>query len=87
MLRETSLETMFSPWVEMGQGYSYGYGWEIGQMAGRPSKTHAGNIFGFGSFIARFPENDAVIIVLGNGLQMSPRSIAEDLARILFTAS
>lgn len=84
LLQETSLDSMFSPWADMGQGYSYGYGWEMGQMAGRPSQTHAGNIFGFGSFIARFPEEDATIIVLGNGLQMSPRNIADDLAQILF---
>ncbi|MFN2182165.1 MAG: serine hydrolase domain-containing protein [Candidatus Promineifilaceae bacterium] len=87
LLQASSLDAMFSPWVDMGQGYAYGYGWEIGQMAGRPSQTHAGNIFGFGSFIARFPEDDAVIIVLGNGLQMSPRSIAEELSHLLFAAS
>jgi CubicO group peptidase (beta-lactamase class C family) len=87
LLQASSLEAMFTPWADMGQGYAYGYGWEIGQMAGRPSQTHAGNIFGFGSFIARFPEDDAVIIVLGNGLQMSPRTIAEELSRILFAAS
>lgn len=84
VLQQSSQEAMFEPWVEMGQGYAYGYGWEIGQMAGRPSQTHAGNIFGFGSFLARFPEDDATIIILGNGLQLSPRSIAEDLAAILF---
>lgn len=84
LLEEASLESMFTPWVEMGQGFSYGYGWEIGQTAGQPSQSHAGNIFGFGSFMARYPEDDATIIVLGNGLQMSPRLIAEDLAAILF---
>jgi CubicO group peptidase (beta-lactamase class C family) len=87
LLQASSREAMFSPWADMGQGYVYGYGWEIGQMAGRPSQTHAGNIFGFGSFIARFPEDDAVIVVLGNGLQMSPRAIAEELSRLLFAAS
>lgn len=84
LLQEASLKSMFSPWVEMGQGFSYGYGWEIGQLAGRPSQTHAGNIFGFGSFMARFPEDDATIIILGNGLRMSPRIMAEDLADLLF---
>lgn len=86
LLEEVSLDSMFTPWVKMGQGFSYGYGWEIGQLAGRPSQSHAGNIFGFGSFMARYPEDDATIIVLGNGLQMSPRLIAEDLAVILFGA-
>jgi CubicO group peptidase (beta-lactamase class C family) len=87
VLGRNSLESMFTPWVEMGQGYSYGYGWEIGLLAGRPAQIHAGNIFGFGSFMARFPEDDAVIIILGNGLQLSPRGIAETLANILFNSS
>jgi CubicO group peptidase (beta-lactamase class C family) len=85
VLEETSLQSMFTPWIEMGQGYSYGYGWEIGQIAGRKAQTHAGNIFGFGSFIAHFPEDNAIVIVLGNGFQLSPRLIAEDLATILFS--
>jgi CubicO group peptidase (beta-lactamase class C family) len=84
MLQESSMEAMFEPWAETGQGFSYGYGWELGQMAGRPSQMHAGTIFGFGSFFSRFPEDDATIIVLGNGLQFPPRKIAEELARLLF---
>lgn len=85
ILNADSLKSMFTTWVGMGQGYSYGYGWEIGHLAGRPVQTHAGNIFGFGSFMARFPEDDATIIILGNGLQLSPRMIAEELANILFS--
>ena len=84
LLNDASREAMFTPWVEMGQGYAYGYGWELGQMAGQPSQTHAGNIFGFASFIARFPDEDATIILLSNGLQMSPRNISDELARFLF---
>ncbi len=84
LLSAASEEAMFTPWVDMGQGYAYGYGWEIGEMAGHTSQTHAGNIFGYGSFIARFPQDEATIIVLGNALQLSPRVIAEDLARLLF---
>lgn len=84
VLADNSLEAMFSPWAATDQDFSYGYGWEIGQIAGRPSQAHAGVIFGFGSFIARFPQDDAVIIVLGNGLLMPPRRIASDLAQNLF---
>jgi CubicO group peptidase (beta-lactamase class C family) len=86
VLDDASLEKMFTPWIEMGEGYSSGYGWEIGQLAGRPAQTHAGSIFGFGSFFARFPEDNTTIIILGNGLQMSPRDMAENLANILFGA-
>ena len=84
ILQDSSTAAMFEPRIDTGHGFSYGYGWEIGQMAERPSQMHAGNIFGFGSFLSRFPQDDAVIIVLGNGLQQSPRRIAEDLAQIMF---
>ena len=87
VIGKDSLESMLTPWIDMGQGYSYGYGLEIGHLAGRTVQTHAGNIFGFGSFMAHFPEDDATIIILGNGLQMSPRSMAEALANILFRIS
>ncbi len=85
ILNEASRKAMFNPWTATGQDFAYGYGWEIGNMAGRSSQTHAGTIFGFGSFIARFPQDDATIIVLSNGLQMSPRRIAGELAQILFS--
>ncbi|MFN2135958.1 MAG: serine hydrolase domain-containing protein [Candidatus Promineifilaceae bacterium] len=87
ILDATSEEAIFTPWVDSGQGFSYGYGWEIGQMAGRASQMHAGTIFGFASFIARFPQEEATIILLSNGLQQSPREISSELARILFEST
>jgi hypothetical protein len=47
--------------------------------------VHGGGIFGFASYMARFPQDDALIIVLSNGIQMPPRLIAEDLAQMLFS--
>ncbi len=84
ILGADSRQAFFTPWIDTGQGTDYGYGWDIGSTAGRPSIAHGGGIFGFASFMARFPEDDAVIIVLSNGIQMPPRLIAEDLAQILF---
>ena len=85
ILSEASREAMFTPWADTGQGADYGYGWDIGNTAGRPSIVHGGGIFGFASFMARFPQDDAVIIVLSNGIQMPPRHVAESLAQILFS--
>lgn len=84
VLSAASRDAFFTPWTDTGQGADYGYGWDIGTTAGRPSIVHGGGIFGFASFMARFPEDDAVIIVLSNGIQMPPRIVAEDLAQILF---
>jgi CubicO group peptidase (beta-lactamase class C family) len=85
VLSAASRAAMFTPWVsDIGDGASYGYGWEISTMARRPTIAHGGGIFGFASYMARFPEDDAVIIVLSNGIQMPPRRVAEELAGILF---
>ncbi len=85
ILSAASRQAFFTPWVDTGQGTDYGYGWDIGRTAGRSSIAHGGGIFGFASFMARFPEDDAVIIVLSNGIQMPPRIVAEGLAEILFS--
>jgi CubicO group peptidase (beta-lactamase class C family) len=85
ILTAASREAMFAPWADTGQGAQYGYGWDIGNTAGRPSVVHGGGIFGFASYMARFPQDDALIIVLSNGIQMPPRLIAEDLAQMLFS--
>ena len=85
ILTAASREALFTPWVDTGQGAHYGYGWDIGHTAGRPSIVHGGTIFGFASYMARFPQDDALIIVLSNGIQMPPRLIAEDLAQMLFS--
>lgn len=84
VLSSMSREAFFTPYVDTRQGAYYGYGWDIGSTAGRPSIVHGGGIFGFASFMARFPEDDAVVIVLSNGIQMPPRIVAEGLADILF---
>jgi CubicO group peptidase (beta-lactamase class C family) len=85
ILNAASRQAFFTPWMDTGQGTDYGYGWDIGRTAGRPSLAHGGGIFGFASFMARFPEDDAVIVVLSNGIQMPPRQVAEGLAQILFS--
>jgi CubicO group peptidase (beta-lactamase class C family) len=85
ILTAASREALFTPWADTGQGAHYGYGWDIGNTAGRPSIVHGGGIFGFASYLARFPQDDALIIILSNGIQMPPRLIAEDLAQMLFS--
>lgn len=87
LLSPASREAFFTPYVDTRQGAYYGYGWDIGTTSGRPSIVHGGGIFGFASFMARFPEDDAVVIVLSNGIQMPPRIVAEGLADILFGSS
>ncbi len=85
VLAEASTEAMHTPWVDTGQGAAYGYGWDIGTTMGHSSIAHGGGIFGFASYMVRFPQDDAVIIVLSNGIQMPPRVVAEELTKLLFS--
>lgn len=86
ILSESSKEAMYTPWVDTGQGAAYGYGWDVGSTLGHTSLVHGGGIFGFASYMARFPQDDAVIIVLSNGIQMPPRVVAEQLTQLLFNS-
>ncbi len=62
----------------------YGYGWLTMQQAGRRAQVHSGEINGFTSFLARFPEEHATVIVLSNFDNMPVETIAHDLAAIMF---
>jgi hypothetical protein len=45
---------------------------------------HGGGIPGFTTYIARFPEDDAAVIVLSNNVQSPAQEIAAALAGTLF---
>ncbi|MCI0607406.1 beta-lactamase family protein [bacterium] len=48
------------------QTSSYGMGWFLTRMHGKPLITHGGAISGFSSIVNRFPEENLLIIVLCN---------------------
>ena len=62
----------------------YGYGWLTVQQVGRRAQVHGGEINGFTSFLTRFPEEHATVIVLSNFDNMPVETIAHDLAAIMF---
>ena len=61
VLTANSLQKMFTP----GKG-NYGYGFFIDSLEKHPRIWHTGGIPGFNSHMARFPQDDVFIIVLGN---------------------
>src|SRR5690606_32226259 len=69
---------MFTP----GPG-DYGYGWAILDKP-RRIHTHSGGINGFSTNIARFPDDDVFIVVLGNAESAQSVEITRKLAAILF---
>lgn len=74
-----TLEKIFTPFKN-----GYAYGWAVDDIFGRKRVHHSGRINGFSAYIARFPEDNACIIFLGNMEGIPIMKIAEDLAAILF---
>jgi CubicO group peptidase (beta-lactamase class C family) len=62
----------------------FGLGWEIAEDDGRGVIEHNGDINGFGAFIARWPDEDAVVIILTNLQGTRVRDIKNDIAARLF---
>jgi CubicO group peptidase (beta-lactamase class C family) len=64
----------------------YGYGWMLGKDFGHAYLGHGGWVAGFVSQFNRYPQDDAVIILLTNIESTTPQAIMHDLAAILFGA-
>ena len=87
ILSEASKQKMFTP----GKS-NYGYGFTIDSLENHPRISHTGSIPGFNSNLARYPQDDVFIIVLGNTAITQNNTLrvvnvlAEGLAGILFDA-
>jgi CubicO group peptidase (beta-lactamase class C family) len=64
-----------------------GYGWAIGTLFNRRLEHHNGEISGFVSNIARFPDQHVLIVVLSNRDGTQVDNITKDLAAITFGES
>jgi len=79
VLTKASREKMWTPVKN-----NYAYGWSIGQAHKHKQVAHGGGINGFATFIARFPDDGAVAIVLSNNERGNAGPIANGLSGILF---
>jgi CubicO group peptidase (beta-lactamase class C family) len=79
LLSSESMDKMFTPFLN-----NYAYGWNVSELFGRKLISHGGGINGFVTYIARFPDDDACIIVLSNLTASRTGQIYRDLAAILF---
>jgi CubicO group peptidase (beta-lactamase class C family) len=68
-----------------GTPVSYGFGWFLDPYRGHPRMWHYGETMGFHSYIARFPDNNLSIIVLCNRTDISPESLALQVALLLLS--
>ncbi len=79
VLTKASRDEMFTPVKN-----DYGYGVMTGPMFKHKQIGHGGGINGFSTHIARFPDDDAVVIVLSNNQAGNASAIASALAGELF---
>ena len=79
VLSKDSREKMWTPVKN-----NYGYGWGIKQVRGHKQIAHGGGINGFATFIGRYPDDDAVVIVLANNERTNAGGLANGLASVLF---
>jgi CubicO group peptidase (beta-lactamase class C family) len=73
ILPQAALERMWTPYIlSGGEATEYGYGWGIGEVAGKRVIQHGGGIHGFSSFALRIPEERLFIAVLSNNPENDP---------------
>ena len=79
---ETSNKAFRKYVLNNAQEITYGYGWHIKEINGRPDREHGGSIFGFKSMGVYFPEEDIYVIGLSNCDCNSPTQLVRDMAAI-----
>lgn len=81
LLSRKSLDEMFTPFKS-----NYAYGWSVGKEGDRRTISHGGSIYGFASYIARYPDDRVTVIVLTNHEGAPAGAVARDLAAMAFGA-
>jgi CubicO group peptidase (beta-lactamase class C family) len=77
LVKQKTLDAAFTPFKA-----NYGYGFTIDKRFGLKHLTHGGAINGFTTFISRFPDEKATVIVLNNIDTVASGQIASRLARL-----
>lgn len=78
-LSRAQLDQMFTPALR-----NYGFGWKIEIIDGRRRISHPGNMTGVATFFARYPDDQATIIVLANMEYANVEGIANYIASRMF---
>lgn len=77
VLSQLSLKAMFSD-----GGHRYGLGWCVRDSLSRKLVEHGGNVGGYSSLLAYYPDDQLTIVVLGNYGEQVVSKISDELARL-----
>jgi D-alanyl-D-alanine carboxypeptidase len=83
ILKQSTRDQMWSP-VKLNNGAShpYGFGWELGAVGGHRRVQHGGALPGFRAALARYVDDKLTVVVLTNGDNANPSSIALGVAAL-----
>lgn len=85
LVPQAQLNQMFAPYVDSDfSGLPYGYGWFVGKYRERQIAFHPGAEPGANTVIARYPNERAVVIALGNQRKIDWLQIMNDLSDKIF---
>jgi CubicO group peptidase (beta-lactamase class C family) len=84
LLSDEQRAQMFEPHAQTDEESWYGYGWRIETISGRKHISHGGGIFGFVSYISRYPEEELTIILLMNDETANPIDPYTNITGLLF---
>jgi len=70
-----------------GTPVSYGFGWFLDSYRNHVRMWHYGDTIGFHTYIQRFPADRLTIIVLCNGTDLDPESLAAKVADVYFSGN
>lgn len=81
ILKRVAREQMWMP-VKLNNGttHSYGFGWEIGEVAGHRRLSHAGRWLGFTALFDRYVDDRLTVILLTNLEDATPARITRAVA-------
>lgn len=85
LLKQSSLTKAWTPYeTKDGKPTTYGYGWVVDQLRGRPAIQHGGGIFGFSTYATRLPNEKVYVAVLANSDSPTtdPGLVAKKLAAL-----
>lgn len=87
LLSKKSLESMMTAYVPIEKGSDkifYGYGYGLEKTRSGRLLEHTGRTSGFRAILSRYPDEDAVIIILSNFMFSPIKQMKEDIAAIIF---
>jgi CubicO group peptidase (beta-lactamase class C family) len=83
LLKPENTQKAFSKYkLNSGEMFTYGYGWHLKELNGKPVREHGGSIFGFKSMGVYIPSEDIYVVGLSNCDCNSPTQLTRDIAAL-----